>query len=70
MKMFKKGIINCTRIPEVLEQWENPTCDYGPKTAYRLFNGATWTLKPKVMEQPQLTRDLHELIDGECTRLN
>lgn len=70
MQMYRRGIINCSRIADVLEQWENPTCDYGPKTAYRLFNGTTWTLKPKVMEQPQLTRDLHELIDGECVRLN
>lgn len=69
MQMYRRGIINCSRIADVLEQWENPTCDYGPKTAYRLFNGVTWTLKPKVMEQPQLTRDLHELIDGECVRL-
>lgn len=70
MQMYRRGIINCSRIADVLEQWENPTCDYGPKTAYRLFNGVTWTLKPKVLEQPQLTRDLHELIDGECVRLN
>lgn len=69
MQMFKRGIINVTRIPEVLEQWENPTCDYGPKTAYRLFNGVTWSLKPKIMEQPQLTHDLHQLIDGVCTEL-
>jgi len=67
MQMFRRGIINCTRIPEVLQQWETPTCDYGPKTAYRLFNGVTWSLKPKVIEQPVLTQRLHELIDGECT---
>jgi len=66
MSMFRKGIINCNRIPEVLEQWENPTCDYGPKTAYRLFNGTTWSLKPKVLDQPQLTQRLHALIDGVC----
>jgi hypothetical protein len=69
MQMFRRGIINCTRIPEVLEQWENPTCDYGPKSVYRLFNGATWSLKPKVVEQPRLTQDLHalmgEVIDAE-----
>lgn len=41
-----------------------------PNGKTRLFNGVTWTLKPKVLEQPQLTRDLHELIDGECVRLN
>lgn len=66
MRMFKGGIINTTRIPDVLGQWENPDCDYGPKSAYRLFNGTTWTLKPKVLDQPRLTQDLHALIDGVC----
>lgn len=66
VRMFLNGIINTTRIPEVLEQWENPSCDWGPKTAYRLFNGATWSLKPKVADKPALTQDLHALIDGVC----
>jgi len=66
VRMFLGGIINANRIPEVLGQWENPTCDWGPKTAYRLFNGATWSLKPKVADKPQLTQDLHALIDGVC----
>jgi hypothetical protein len=64
--MFRRGIINTTRIPEVLEQWENPSCDWGDKTAYRLFNGVTWSLKPKVADKPSLTQDLHALIDGVC----
>jgi len=29
MQMFRRGIINCTRIPEVLGQWENHSCDWG-----------------------------------------
>jgi hypothetical protein len=66
MQMFRRGIINCNRIPEVLEQWENLACDWGPKTAYRLFNGTTWSLKPKVADKPSLTQDLHQLIDGVC----
>jgi hypothetical protein len=66
MQMFRRGIINVTRIPEVLEQWENPQVDYGPKTAYRLFNGATWSLKPKVADKPALTQELHTLMDSVC----
>lgn len=66
MQMFRRGIINVTRIPDVMEQWENPTCDYGPKSVYRLFQGTTWTLKPKVLDQPKLTRDLHSLMDEVC----
>lgn len=64
MEMWRRGIINTTRIAEVFDQWEKPTVDYGPKTVYRLFNGATWSLKPKVMEQPRLTADLHQLMDS------
>lgn len=66
MQMFRRRIINCTRIPEVLEQWENPSCDWGDKSVYRLFNGATWSLKPKVAEKPALTQDLHALMDSVC----
>lgn len=66
MQMFRRQIINCTRIPEVLEQWENPACDWGSKTVYRLFNGATWSLKPKVIEKPALTQQLHALMDLTC----
>lgn len=69
MAMFRRGIINCTRIPEVLEQWENPTCDWGHKSVYRLFNGTTWSLKPKVAEKPRLTQDLHHLMDGVCVEV-
>jgi len=70
MQMFRRQIINCTRIPEVLEQWENPACDWGPKSVYRLFNGATWSLKPKVAERPALTQHLHELMDGLVEHVN
>lgn len=66
MQMFRRQIINCTRIPEVLEQWENPSCDWGPKSVYRLFNGTTWSLKPKVAEKPALTQNLHQLMDAVC----
>lgn len=66
MEMFRRGIINCTRIPEVHDQWQNPTCDYGEKSIYRLFNATTWSLKPKVIEQPRLTQDLHRLMDHAC----
>ena len=68
MQMYRNGVINVQRISEVLNQWEDPECDWGDKTAYRLFNAATFTLKGKVLENPSSTRQLHTIIDGVCQR--
>ena len=42
----------------------------GNKTAWRLFNAATFALAGKVAEKPDLTKRLHQVIDGVCERLN
>lgn len=67
LTMFREGVINTTRIPEVLGQFENPAHDWGDKTAWRLFNSATFALAGKVAEEPSLTKRLHAIIDGVCT---
>jgi hypothetical protein len=54
------------RIADVVEQWERPQHDWGPKTAWRLFNSATFALEGKVAERPDLTKKLHQVIDGVC----
>ena len=66
MAMFREGVINVQRIPEVLHQWEEPECDWGDKSAYRLFNAATFALTSKVAENPSITSRLHEIVDGVC----
>lgn len=66
MEMFRRSVINVQRIPEVLHQWQEPEHDWGDKTAYRLFNAATFALTGKVSEQPRLTSDLHQIIDAVC----
>lgn len=66
MTMYRKGIINVQRIPDVLEQWETPKFEWGDKTAWRLFNATTHALAGKVSEDPSLTRRLHTIIDGVC----
>jgi hypothetical protein len=39
----------------------------GPvRTAWRLFNTATFALAGKVAERPDLTEQLHKVIDGVC----
>jgi hypothetical protein len=38
----------------------------GDKTAWRLFNAATFALAGKVAERPALTQRLHEVLYGVC----
>jgi hypothetical protein len=68
--MYRKDIIGVQRIADVLEQWERPAHDWGDKTAWRLFNAATFALAGKVAEKPDLTKELHTIIDGTCERLH
>jgi hypothetical protein len=62
--------VNVQRIPDVLGQWENPAHNWEEKTGWRLFNGATYTLAGRIAENPGVTRQLHQVIDGVCQRLN
>lgn len=66
MGMYREGIINLQRIPEVIEQWERPAHEWGPETAWRLFNAATFVLTGRVAENPSVTTKLHRVIDGVC----
>jgi len=70
MRMYRDDIINVTRIADVLRQWEQPECDWGDKTAWRLFNATTFALTGKVMEKPTVTTRLHQVIDGVCQRIH
>ena len=66
MQIFRQGVINVTRIAEVLEAYEKPTYDWGAETAYRLFNAATFALNGRVMESPGTTGKLHKVVDDLC----
>jgi hypothetical protein len=67
LEMYKKGIMNIQRIPEVLKEWEEPTHEeWGGWTAWRMFNAATFVLTGRVMERPDATPRLHAIIDGVC----
>lgn len=66
LRMYRKGAINLTRIPDVIDAWERPPHDWGEDTAWKLFNCATYALRGKVAEDPSLTRVVHEVIDGYC----
>jgi hypothetical protein len=67
MEMYRGGVINVQRIPDVLHQWDEPEFeDWGERTAYRLFNAATFALNGRIAENPNVTRQLHNVIDGVC----
>ena len=63
MRMYRRGVINVTRIAEVIEAYENPPYDWGDPTAWRLFNATTFALTGRVAENPSSTKELHEVID-------
>lgn len=69
MQLYREGIINVTRIADVVRQWEEPEYDWGEKTAWRLFNATTRSLEGRIAENPHLTHQLHAVIDGVCERV-
>jgi hypothetical protein len=67
LNMYREGIINVQRIPEVLKEWDTPTFeDFDERNAWRLFNAATFALTGRVVENPNATPRLHKVIDGVC----
>lgn len=70
MRLYREDIINVQRIAEVNRQWHEPECDWGEKTAWRLFNAATFALNGRVAENPRATERLHQIIDGVCAVAN
>jgi Domain of unknown function (DUF932) len=66
LTMYRQDVIGVQRIADVVRQWETPEHDWGAKSAWRLFNAATFALEGKVAEHPQLTQKLHQVIDATC----
>jgi hypothetical protein len=66
MQMYRNKVINLQRIDDVLEAYEEPPHDWGDRTAWRLFNAATFALNGKIAESPATTGKLHEIIDAVC----
>ena len=72
MQMYRDGIINVQRIPDVLKEWDQPSFDEftEKRSAWRLFNAATYALNGRVVENGHVTPKLHKVIDGVCERIN
>jgi len=66
MQMYRDDIINATGISKVHNQWHQPDLDWGSKSAWRLFNAATYTMKGRSLDDPRKTNKLHTLIKEAC----
>ena len=71
LNMYRTGVINVQRIPDVLKEWDEPTFEeFNERNAWRLFNAATYALTGRVVENANITPRLHQVIDGVCERVN
>jgi hypothetical protein len=66
MQLYRAGVINLTRIADVLEAYDKPPHDRGGETAWRLFNATTFALTGRVAENAAATKQLHDVIDAFC----
>ena len=64
MQLYRRGAITVTKIADVLGHYENPSFDWGDRTAWRLFNAVTYALSGRVLENPKATTELHEILDA------
>ena len=71
MQAFRVGVINLTRIGDVVKEWDAPSFpDLEARSAWRLFNAVTFALNGRVIENPLATTKLHQIIDGACTAVH
>jgi len=67
LDLYREGVVNIQRVPDVMAQWENPTFpDLDHRNAWRLFNAVTFALNGRVIEHPKATPKLHRIIDVAC----
>ena len=69
IRCFDRGGLNSSDIVSVLREWREPRHPQfaeGGKTAWRLFNAATETIKGDLWRLPARTRAIHQVLDEEC----
>ena len=69
LDLYRAEVLTITRIPAVIERWQDPPHDWGDKTAWRLFNCVTHALEGRIAETPALTSRLHQVIDASCVEI-
>jgi hypothetical protein len=64
IEMLRRGVVNTSRIEKVVGEWDEPSHDFGGRTAWRLFNATTEALKGAPLhEMPGRTITLQAIID-------
>lgn len=69
IQFFDRGGLNGSDIFGVLREWtkpRHPAFDAAGRTAWRLFNSATETIKGDLWRLPARTRAIHAVLDEEC----
>lgn len=69
LSLYRAGVVNVTRIAEVVKEWDEPSFEAfrtEPRSAFRLFNAVTFALNGRIAENPASTQRLHQIIDGTC----
>lgn len=73
IRLYDDRALNLTDIPSLLQEWRNPRHPEfvaTGKTAWRLFNAATETIKGDLWRLPMRTRVIHNVLDNACALLS
>lgn len=68
LRSFERGFVSYRALPAVIQEWRQPSHDFGPEPSlWRLFNAWTTVLGPVAKRSPQrfasLTMDLQRMLD-------
>jgi len=64
VNMLRAGVVNTSRVEKVVREWDEPSHDFGGRTAWRLFNATTESLKGlNLHDMPTRTIGLQSLMD-------
>lgn len=69
IRFYDERAINLSDVPDVLREWREPRhAEFSQrgKTAWRLFNAVTETIKGDLWRLPARTRIMHDVLDLEC----
>jgi hypothetical protein len=70
IRFWDAGALGALEIPRVIKEWrtpQHPEFVQGNKTAWRLFNAVTETIKGDLWRLPVRTRRIHAILDDECS---
>ncbi len=69
IRFYDEGAVNVTEIPALLKEWRQPRhteFSQDGKTAWRLLNAATETIKGDLWRLPQRSGKIHAILDEVC----